>query len=260
MPYVEIAAAPELRSLVACYWRIEGPARPHRVLPDGCIDVLIAGHSARAEVVGTMTRAIVTESSPGGAVGIRFNPGEAARLIPEAARELTNSEATLEHVWGRAGTPLEDALASALAPDAKLERAARVIDSLLLRCLEQRAGSVDRHVRAAATMLTHGMSVREVAQAVGLSERQLARRFEARVGISPKAFGRVMRLQHAVTALSEGDTLSGAASRAGYADQAHFTRDARALAGVTPRTLRDELRSRSVDVSDSFKTRRSRAA
>jgi AraC-like DNA-binding protein len=254
MRYVEVAAAPELRSLVACYWRIEGPLCPHRVLPDGCIDVLIAGESFRAEIVGTMTRAIVTDSSTRGAVGVRFNPGEAARLFPEAARELTNGEAILSDVWGRAATPLEDALASALACDAELQLAADQIDALLLRCLEQRAGAVDRRIRAATTMLADGMSVREVAQAIGLSERQLARRFEARVGVTPKTFGRVMRLQHAVTALSAGETLSSAASRAGYADQAHFTRDARELAGVTPRTLRDELRSRSGDVSDSFKT------
>ena len=41
MPYSEFPVAPALRSLVACYWRMTGPADGHRVLPDGCIDILL---------------------------------------------------------------------------------------------------------------------------------------------------------------------------------------------------------------------------
>ena len=84
---------------------------------------------------------------------------------------------------------------------------------------------------------------------MALSERQLARRFVDRVGISPKTFTRVMRLQRAATLLAEGALPSAAASRAGYADQAHFTRDSRELAGITPRGLARELAT-----SDSFNT------
>lgn len=254
MRYVEVAAAPELRSLVACYWQVEGPAPSHRVLPDGCIDVLLLDDSPRAKVVGTMTRAIVSSSGGRGAVGIRFCPGEAARLFPEAPHELTDGEATLADVWGSASDRLEDTLASTLSCMRDLKVGAHRLDSILLRRLAQSAAPVDLRVRAATKALARGVSVREVAQAVGLSERQLARRFEARVGIAPKMFGRVMRLQQAVAALSAGDILSSAAARAGYADQAHLTRDVRALAGVTPRLLRDELHARAGEVSDSFKT------
>jgi transcriptional regulator GlxA family with amidase domain len=100
------------------------------------------------------------------------------------------------------------------------------------------------------------MSVHEVASAVCLSERQLSRRFETRVGVSPKVFARVMRLQRATGAITSGATVSAAAELAGYADQAHFTREARALALVTPRILASELvpSVTSMDVSDSFKT------
>ena len=45
-------------------------------------------------------------------------------------------------------------------------------------------------VRAAAEMLASGAAVRDVAERVELSERQLARRFAERVGIAPKTLRR----------------------------------------------------------------------
>jgi AraC-like DNA-binding protein len=255
MAYAEALPSPALRSLIECYWRITGPADGHRVLPDGCIDILLVGDARRAEVVGTMTRAIVASPSMRGAIGIRFRPGEAARLLPDAPRELTDGDTALADVWTAAGE-LEDTLATALGPllQRDLAEVAPRIDSILSHRLATAAGPVDLRVRSASALLTSGASVHETARQIGLSERQLARRFEARVGIAPKLFGRVMRLQRAARALAEGANPSSAAALAGYADQAHFTRDAQDLAGVSPRTLAKELGADASDVSDSFKT------
>jgi AraC-like DNA-binding protein len=89
-------------------------------------------------------------------------------------------------------------------------------------------------VRVAADVLARGATVREAAARAELSERQLSRRFTARVGVAPKIFGRVMRLQRAVSEIWAGANACEAATAAGYVDQAHFTREARDLAGVTP--------------------------
>jgi AraC-like DNA-binding protein len=89
-------------------------------------------------------------------------------------------------------------------------------------------------------VLDAGASVRSAAAQAGLSERQLARRFADRVGITPKIFGRVMRLQRASAALAAGASALAASADAGYADQAHFTREARELAGATPSVLASE--------------------
>jgi AraC-like DNA-binding protein len=77
-----------------------------------------------------------------------------------------------------------------------------------------------------------------VAARVYLSERQLQRRFVERVGYGPKVFQRVARFQRAARRLrSDGAGLAGAAAWAGYADQAHLTRESRRLSGLTPREL-----------------------
>jgi AraC-like DNA-binding protein len=222
--YSETAPPPDLASLVECFWRIDGGVGEHRVLPDGCIDIVLMNGSAR--VVGTMTQAIMASGSLSPIVGVRFRPGEAARVVPMAPHELTDVDAPLSAAWSDDGKALDDA-----------EPTTDVLVSALRARLARHADAVDLPVRAAAAILAHGGSVRDAAEHARLSERQLARRFTSRVGIAPKAFARVMRLQRAVSALAKGSTAGEAASCSGYADQAHFNRDAKALAGVTPGIL-----------------------
>lgn len=254
MSYAELPPSRELSGLVACAWAISGSAAAHRVLPDGCIDILVLD-DGRAQVVGTMRTAIVTPAQARPVIGIRFRPGEAARLLPAAPRELTDGATALGDLWGDDALPLQDALgrlldesaSRRLGPDAILQRARATIEGALRRRLAAHGAAVDRHVRAAASLLHAGASVREVAARVALSERQLTRRFTDRVGIPPKKFARIMRLQRAAGQLAAGTSPAETATLAGYADQAHFTREASELAGITPGSLAREL-------SDSFNT------
>jgi transcriptional regulator GlxA family with amidase domain len=142
---------------------------------------------------------------------------------------------------------LETSARERYGPDAILAAASAVVEPALRRRLATDARPVDRHVRVAAARLSAGTSVRAVAAEVGLSERQLARRFAERVGVPPKAFARVLRFQRAAALLASGHAPSATALACGYADQAHLTREGAALAGITPAALAREL-------SDSFNT------
>jgi len=73
------------------------------------------------------------------------------------------------------------------------------------------------------------------AQAQERLERSLQRLVEQRIGLSPKWLLQRRRLHDAVEALKAGrGTLAEVAADLGYADQAHFGRDWRAVTGVTP--------------------------
>jgi hypothetical protein len=67
----------------------------------------------------------------------------------------------------------------------------------------------------------------------GMSERQLRRRALDVFGYGPKMLGRILRMRRALELASSGVTLAHSAARAGYADQAHMTREVRSLAGVS---------------------------
>ncbi len=67
-------------------------------------------------------------------------------------------------------------------------------------------------------------------------------RFRAEVGLTPKEFARLMRLQATLRALDLTPSLSALAADAGFSDQAHATRELQRSTGLTPASLRANLR------------------
>ena len=84
------------------------------------------------------------------------------------------------------------------------------------------------------------VQVGSVAAELGWSRRHLGERFRAEVGVTPKAFARILRFEHAHRLVRRPDPPSWAevSARAGYADQAHMVRDWRAFTGRTPEAWR----------------------
>jgi len=72
----------------------------------------------------------------------------------------------------------------------------------------------------------------------GLTGRHLLRRFRDEVGLGPKELCRVLRLQSALELRGAGcaDWVE-VALQAGFCDQSHLVREARALAGAPPGAL-----------------------
>jgi AraC-like DNA-binding protein len=251
--YLEHPPSAPLRHIVECYWSLEtsadDAARAHRVLPDGCMDLLfdLRGGS-EAQVIGAMTQALVTARTRGASLlGVRFHPGAAFGLLLVPARELRDTSAQVGDVWGAIGNELGARLAEAHAKGEAL----RVLDQEL-RARALRARPADPRVRTSleAIRASRGTAtVQTLAAAAQLGERQLERLFDERVGIGPKALARVVRLQNVATLTARGPCPSWAAvaAQAGYADQAHMIREFRALAGTTPAEY-----AKARAMSDSF--------
>ncbi|MEU4253293.1 helix-turn-helix domain-containing protein [Amycolatopsis sp. NPDC026612] len=120
-----------------------------------------------------------------------------------------------------------------------------------------RAAAMFAEPEAAATLGRAGAEAAQVAAALGragasrpdavagrgedpvaslaVSERGLRRRFVQAVGYGPATYLRVSRFQRAVALAPRVANLAALAAAAGYADQAHLSRDCRALTGLTPR-------------------------
>jgi AraC-like DNA-binding protein len=233
--YITVPPAAPLRPFVECLWvhSIEGadPAEDLRILPDGRID-LVWIPDLGTVVAGPQTRHTSRpRAAPLLAVGARLRPGVAPALLRVPARELLDRHVPLDAIRPPLAARLDARLAAARDPLAALEQE-------LLRSLEG-FGEPDPVVTEATALLAVGTaSVADVADRVYVSERQLERRFAERVGYGPKTFQRVARFQRAVGELGRnGAEIARVAPAAGYADQAHLTRESRRLAGLSPREL-----------------------
>ena len=101
---------------------------------------------------------------------------------------------------------------------------------------ELAAAERDAAVEAAVARLADPRArVEALARELGLSERQLRRRFHAAAGYGPKTLQRVLRFRRFLAGPRED--LARAALDAGYADQAHLAREVARLAGTSPTRL-----------------------
>ena len=81
-----------------------------------------------------------------------------------------------------------------------------------------------------------GIKIEELAKMLFISKRQLQREFKNKVGISPKHYYRITRINE-VLRLLDGDRqmdLTSVAYACGYFDQAHFINDFKRITGVRP--------------------------
>jgi len=235
----EMPPHPALARWISSYWTVRTRGRGGHVVrtfPDACVDVTLRLDGApRAYAAGPQRRAHNWPSR-----GTMHLIG--ARMLPGAAVLLGIDVDRLPAEW----TPLERFLPTAVVTrllravcDAgEASRAAPVFDAffsdrLLNRELDPRLSTAIDAVFAA-----HGsISIAELARGAGAHSRTLARLFERWVGLSPKRFARIVRVQTALREISGAHDLTRVAADLGYFDQAHFNREVRELFGMTPRQL-----------------------
>jgi AraC-like DNA-binding protein len=242
--YAEWLPPAALRDAVVCLWaRVvpdEEAATGGLVLPDGCSD-LIWERGAGVSVAGPDTGPVRT-SAPAGTVlaGVRFRPAAGGAALGLPLSEVRDQRVGLADLLrSGGGRPAAGGRLPADLPPAAA--AARLLDIAGLLIAD---GTPDPAMARAAAMLRDpAVRADDVAAAVGLSERQFRRRCHAAAGYGPKTLQRVFRFQRFVrridapTGASGPLDLAAAAAEAGYADQAHLTRECAALSGLTPAVL-----------------------
>jgi len=251
--YRERLPMPALAGHVLCVWsQVIGAGetdRRHRVLPDGCADLVWIGE-APAVVAGPATGPVIVPLAPGTVVvGVRLRPGAAALLGPPV-HALLDRDTPLRDI--RDADPLSRRIAGLKSIEARLAAA-----EATLAAWAADAGPPDRGIVAATRWLARHPAgrVEDLAGFLDMGPRQLHRRFVVTVGYGPKTLQRVLRLQRvlALAARSRRESLAMLAAAAGYADQAHMSRELQALTGQSPRVLLRAGQS-TLELSDLFKT------
>lgn len=227
-----------LKHVIDAYW-INRPDLPDaepfdRVLPDGCIDLIFRGgpDDGRLFSSALIARpAFFAATRRSWFVGVRFRPAMARAALDIDPVDCRDRDIPASQI-DRAFAPLEAALQDCASPDGALALLRRTVDA---RLAKREGDAVPARVREAVALLARGGEVHQVARALGITERSLHRDLMRWSGLAPKSLARILRMQRALGAIRAGtEPLALIALRTGYADQAHMTRDLKALTGSTP--------------------------
>jgi AraC-like DNA-binding protein len=236
--WAQFAPHASLRPWVSSYWVLRTAGRHVvRTLPDACIDLTLhLGPEPRAYLAGAQTEARSWPSEePVHLFGARLLPGAAA-MLGIAVERLGEGWTPLETLLpGQVVSRLLRAVTSAPDPlDRITALDAFFSEHLLNREIDPRLTAALHEVFARRG----DVSVADLARRSGAHTRTLARLFDRWVGLTPKRFARIVRLQTALRALPDSGSWAGVAFDLGYCDQAHFLREVRELMGSTPSEIR----------------------
>jgi AraC-like DNA-binding protein len=250
--YAERPPVPALRDLVRVVWIQRIGAEPYvqRNLPTGGVE-LHCPIGSLPRLLGPLTGPSVEVLAPGTTVvGVRFHPGAAASVFGLPASELVDLTLRLDEVWGPAAVVLGDRLCDARSPEAAL---CMLQEALVSRRAD--GAPADPLVSEAVRRLMPWRvgEVGSLSSLLALSESQLRRRCLAAVGIGPKALQRTLRFQGFLALVQSGGVratpaggggLAELAAEAGFADQAHLSRECVRLTGLSPRAFLSDTRGR----------------
>lgn len=245
MRYQEFTPSPRLRPIVEKYWILEGVGPRgewEHVLPDGRAELIFhygepfarrtdddrSEIQPRAMFIGQITApACLQARGMAGVAAIRLRPEATGLLGPDAA-EMTNrfealdrlarTDLVLEQLAGAAGDRERiEVLEQFLA--AVIRSAPRPEVAFAIDCLVRRGGA---------------LSIETLSTMTGVARRQLERRFQSDVGLSPKSFARLLRVNRAARMVLSEAAFADVAAACGYFDQAHMSNDFRQLIQRSP--------------------------
>jgi AraC-like DNA-binding protein len=234
---------PELHGDIECAIVVEraaGSLSRFPAMPRAMLTLApVHGGAAAVSFHAMSTRAAThRHPQPLRALGLVLPPHTAARLLGMSTGALV--DATLP--WAAMVGPteaawLDDALQQAGSDRARLQ----ALQSSLSGALARGPQRVQRARAEALQRLCHavGHQGARAATELGLGERQLQRRCQALLGLTPKQMQRITRWHALLSGALRQQRMPGAdaALAAGYYDQSHLARDAQRLAGAPLREL-----------------------
>lgn len=167
-------------------------------------------------------------------MGIRFHEGGAYPVLGLPLAELCN-EICLPDALDR---PNPLCLYAQLHETESLPTRIRLLETWLMQRLS--LGKERNALIPASLMLLREraghMPIPQLARAFAISQRQLERLYQDQVGISPKQYAQLLRVETARLALKRmrEQTTAYLAAELGFYDQSHFIREFSAVVGLTP--------------------------
>jgi AraC-like DNA-binding protein len=241
--YHERQPATALDRHFQCVWSntFQRDAR-HRVavVPDGCVDLVWSNGEL---IVAGPDVSVALSSMPrdGSVVGIRFRPGATQTWLRLPMSRIVDSRVALDQFWGAGARELAAMIGDATTTEARMQ----MLEAAMCRMARDLAPPPPAMGFVFNALKTEsggdGMSI--ILDRLDISPRTLRRRCQDAFGYGPKTLDRILRFQRFLKLAREGrePRLAALAFEAGYADQAHLTREVRRLSSLSPTVVLTQL-------------------
>ncbi|HEX6892003.1 MAG TPA: helix-turn-helix domain-containing protein [Chryseolinea sp.] len=254
MVYLEYDIAEALKPFVKVIWSMESDSpmldgTPMHILPDTCVELVVhfrdpykttysdntVSIQHQSMVVAQMKSFIRIQScGKTGIIAVRFSALGAYHFFGIPMNEISNREVSLRNLWPGIAGEIEERVNLAETTD----RRAQIIQKYL-RLQLAKNGYVDKTVDFCVKEIKRAkgqLSISALTEKAGISSRQLVRRFDKCIGLSPKEFVRITKFIGALDMINntKGESLTEIALTSGYYDQAHFIHDFRKFSGMNP--------------------------
>lgn len=243
--------SPELSPYIRCYWAIGGDdtylTTPHQEFlhPAGSFGLIFnlsdslkidgkpLANGTLFDGTNTVSRRL-TFMGKVAALGVCFQAGGAYPFFETPLHQMTNAVA----ITNATDQAFAQKLYAILKQGHWLEDAIERLEALFF-------GQLRRHEEAASVVpyslekireSAGQLSIQDMLDDLAIGQRQLERLYKTQVGITPKHYARLMRVQESRLSLRQRLTTSLAELSAdvGFYDQSHFVREFKSIIGLTP--------------------------
>ena len=244
-----------LSQFIEVFIYYEGVQHAHaidRFLPNGNTEILINFHDTPQYIYdneslkeiqachhiwasGVRTEPITIPSGHNAAMMvISFKKGMAAPFFPFPMNEISDYVVDADLVWGGDFGDLREAMLATK----DIGRRFGMVDEFLLMKFQSKL-NLNPCVAYAVDEMTarpDEISIARMNQKIGYSQKHFIDMFRKQVGVTPKAYLRVMRFQKAVQTIDAASSFDWGqiSQECGFYDQAHFINDFKHFCGFTP--------------------------
>lgn len=232
---MEINPSSYLSKFISCYWIVETKndevtTISHRILPDGCIDIIFDFIDQSSFICGITdkTENLILDGKVK-YFGIRFLPQSISYILKTDTPSSLNVRLTLDHI-----SKSLTMIGATVLERNNISECIKILDNYFCSffkdyIINERFNVLLNHALSSRGVIT----VKELSNYHLISEKQIGRYFMNNTGISTKSFLRIIRFQNAYQKIATYKQSSiSLALDAGYYDQSHLIKDLRFYLGT----------------------------
>ncbi len=230
------------------------PNKSFKIIPNGCLELIIhlkelycklptdnrLAYTPDYMLIGMFSRAYQVHFSETVPVfSIRFKPEALPHILRIQGGEIFESYGDIEAVLGNKFLDFCHQIREDNNVGTMIARTEKFLKNILTKQKVQ-----ENYVTRAARIICNSQinNVQEISAKVNISQRQLERKFRELIGVSPKQYLRLIRINKVMQMLEQDQSLNltDIAYYCGYFDQAHFIKDFKHITDQTPSSYINE--------------------